>query len=68
MCEKEKEGLPLLPGFSFPDPTKCKFHRSQFFDFKLGGRHARHTGLAAGKYPRDIDSVRYLDILNDTIV
>ncbi|KAL0281536.1 UNVERIFIED_CONTAM: hypothetical protein PYX00_002493 [Menopon gallinae] len=68
MCEKEKEGLPLLPGFSFPDPTKCKFHRSQFFDFKHGGRLTKHTGPVAGKYPRDIDSVRYLDIFNDTIV
>lgn len=68
MGEQEFVGLPLLPGLTFEDPTKSKFHRSQFFEFKQGGRHMKHYAPAAGKYPRDIDSVRYLDLENDAIV
>lgn len=68
MCDQEKEGLPLLPGLSFQDPTKTKFHRCQFFEFKQGDRTMKHYAPAAGQYPRDIDSVRYLDIDIDSIV
>ena len=68
MEEQDYEGLPLLPGLSFQDPTKSKFHRSQFFEFKQGGRYMKHYAPAPGKYPRDVDSLRYLDIENDTVV
>ncbi|KAK6644709.1 hypothetical protein RUM43_000977 [Polyplax serrata] len=67
MSEQDYEGLPLLPGLSFQDPTKSKFHRSQFFGFRQGGRFMKHYAPAAGKYTRDIDSIQYLDLENDAI-
>lgn len=67
MCEQDVEGLPLLPGLTFQDPTKSKFHRCQTFGFYQGGRYYKHYSPASGQYPRDIDSVRYLNIENDSI-
>ncbi|XP_072498547.1 EF-hand domain-containing protein 1 [Notamacropus eugenii] len=36
MMSKPVHGLPLLPGFSFSDPRKTTFHRTQTFGYRNG--------------------------------
>ncbi|KAK3929061.1 EF-hand domain-containing protein 1 [Frankliniella fusca] len=53
------EGLPLLPGYSFRDPTKTKHHISHAFDFINGYRIPKTNPniVGPGKYPKDVDSI-----------
>ncbi|XP_049857375.1 EF-hand domain-containing protein 1-like isoform X2 [Schistocerca gregaria] len=54
------EGLPLLPGYTFGDPTKTRYHRSQCFDFRGGYAFPKTTCFGIGKEPLDVDSVAFL--------
>ncbi|XP_022194129.2 EF-hand domain-containing protein 1 [Nilaparvata lugens] len=53
------EGLPLLPGYSFKDPTISKYHVSHSFDMKNGHCIPKTSTLGIGKLPLDSESVQY---------
>ncbi|KAH0785038.1 EF-hand domain-containing family member C2 isoform X2 [Histomonas meleagridis] len=40
--------LPLLPGYTFPDPTRTRFHKSQAFTFKNGVPAINETAPGIG--------------------
>ncbi|XP_069689389.1 EF-hand domain-containing protein 1-like isoform X2 [Periplaneta americana] len=58
------EGLPLLPGYSFRDPTITKFHVSQQFDFKNGYHYPRPANIGIGKRPLDVEGTAYFSIVD----
>ena len=45
--------LPLLPGYTFPDPTQVKFHKSQALVFENGGQsiHQNAPGIGGKLLP-----------------
>ncbi|KAK8854293.1 EF-hand domain-containing protein 1 [Tritrichomonas musculus] len=45
--------LPLLPGYTFPDPTQVKFHKSQALVFENGGQaiHENAPGIGGKLLP-----------------
>ncbi|XP_063223863.1 EF-hand domain-containing protein 1-like isoform X2 [Bacillus rossius redtenbacheri] len=53
------EGLPLLPGYIFRDPTETKFHLPQKFGFKNGYRIATPVSVGIGDKPLDSDSITF---------
>ncbi|PSN50975.1 hypothetical protein C0J52_07624 [Blattella germanica] len=56
------EGLPLLPGYSFSDPTITKYHLSHQFDYKNGYRLPRIGCVGIGKRPLDVDGTAYFNV------
>ncbi|KYO34405.1 EF-hand domain-containing protein 1 [Alligator mississippiensis] len=48
MSSRPAQGLPLLPGFSFLDPTKTSFHRSQTLGYRNGYAYARRPTVGIG--------------------
>ncbi|KAL8173091.1 UNVERIFIED_CONTAM: EF-hand domain-containing protein 1 [Gekko kuhli] len=49
MSSKPVQGLPLLPGSSFRDPTKTAFHRSQTLSYKNGFAFKRLPTVGIGR-------------------
>ncbi|KAJ9588706.1 hypothetical protein L9F63_017998 [Diploptera punctata] len=56
------EGLPLLPGYSFQDPTVTKYHLSHQFDLKNGYRVPRTLCVGIGNRPLDVDGTAYFNV------
>ncbi|XP_020849629.1 EF-hand domain-containing protein 1 [Phascolarctos cinereus] len=48
MVSKPVHGLPLLPGFSFSDPTKTNFHRNQTLGYRNGFAYTRLPTVGFG--------------------
>uniref|UniRef100_A0A4X2L023 EF-hand domain containing 1 n=1 Tax=Vombatus ursinus TaxID=29139 RepID=A0A4X2L023_VOMUR len=48
MVSKPVHGLPLLPGFSFSDPTKTNFHRNQTLGYRNGFAYTRLPTVGVG--------------------
>lgn len=46
--------MPRLPGYSFHDPTKTNFHRSQLFAVKGGGHMTESTAPLAENIDSDV--------------
>ncbi|XP_074093287.1 EF-hand domain-containing protein 1 isoform X2 [Macrotis lagotis] len=49
MVSKPVHGLPLLPGYSFSDPTKTSFQRNQIFGYRNGYPYSRMPKVGVGK-------------------
>ncbi|XP_060113410.1 EF-hand domain-containing protein 1 [Heteronotia binoei] len=49
MSSKPVQGLPLVPGSSFRDPTKTAFHRSQTLSYKNGFAFKRLPTVGIGR-------------------
>ncbi|CAH1104815.1 unnamed protein product [Psylliodes chrysocephalus] len=59
-------GIPKLPGYSFTDPTKQKFHVSQTFNIRNGYRIARNNFCGIGGTEIASNSARFVGA-NDCI-
>ena len=64
--------LPLLPGYTFPDPTQVKFHKSQAFVFENGGPalHPNAPGIGGTLLPGQApaqETISSTSIYNQTL-
>ncbi|XP_074656210.1 EF-hand domain-containing protein 1-like [Tubulanus polymorphus] len=51
------EGLPVLPGNSFRDPTQTKYHRSQTLGYKNGYALPRYPTVGVGGVPLQYNQI-----------
>lgn len=56
------EGLPFLPGNTFSDPTKNKYHVSQTLDFKNGYRLPTRPTVGIGGRPIEYNQLNEADL------
>uniref|UniRef100_A0A5F8GG40 EF-hand domain containing 1 n=1 Tax=Monodelphis domestica TaxID=13616 RepID=A0A5F8GG40_MONDO len=62
MVSKPVHGLPLLPGFTFVDPTKTAFPRNQTLSFKNGYACSRVPAVGLGKEPIHVNQLSQTDL------
>ncbi|XP_044529319.1 EF-hand domain-containing protein 1 [Gracilinanus agilis] len=62
MVSKPVHGLPLLPGFTFVDPTKTAFPRNQTLSFKNGYPLSRLPTVGLGREPIQVNQLSQTDL------